>query len=80
MTTPASFGTWIAVGHELPVAGRRVLVFGIDLYCTEREIHEAQLCEDGQWRTRASYPAAPDENVELDAVSHWMPFPQPPEP
>ena len=69
---------WIAVENELPPIGQRVLAFGIDVYQDTREVHEARLCADNTWRTRATYSAAPDEYVELESVTHWMSLPNQP--
>jgi hypothetical protein len=74
-SSSALFGGWVAVEKKLPPVGERVLAFGLNVYCKEKDIYEAMWLDNEGWRTPATYSAAPDENVELENVTHWTPFP-----
>ena len=69
---------WTPVSHDLPPIRQRLLAYGIDWLERTHDIHEAVYYQDGTWRTRQCYAAAPDEEVELEDVTHWMPLPPPP--
>lgn len=59
---------WFSVKDRLPTPGRLVLVA-----CSDRLVNVGVKCSNGKWEIegRTGYP--------LDAVTHWMPLPAPPE-
>lgn len=57
---------WISVKERLPEEGEDVLV-----YLGEGIFEICWTLKDGFWETRDSY-------LDTDAVTHWMPLPEPP--
>lgn len=57
---------WISVKERLPKAGEDVIA-----YLGEGIFEICWTLKDGCWETRDSY-------LDMDAVTHWQPLPEPP--
>ena len=57
---------WISAKERLPEEGEDVLA-----YLGEGIFEICWTLKDGCWETRDSY-------LDMDAVTHWMPIPEPP--